>query len=370
VTPLERIIRRRIGQAGPMPLSEYMSLCLAHPEHGYYATRDPLGAAGDFTTAPEVSQMFGELVGLWLAVAWSDMGRPAPVALAELGPGRGTLMADALRAAARVPGFRDAVRLALVETSPFLRARQAEALAPHAPLWLDRVEDLPEGPLLLVANEFFDALPIHQLVRARGRWRERVVGLEEDRLTLGLGGVAPWDEPAPEGAVREISPAAEAIAAIIGARLAAAGGAALIIDYGYDARPEAGGDTFQALRGHRYADPLEAPGEADLTAHVDFAALARAAQRAGAVAWPVAAQGLFLERLGITERARALARAAAAPGRARAGGRGDRPGAAAAGDPVEGIVAAHRRLTHPDEMGQLFKVLALTGPGQPRPPGL
>lgn len=351
MTALADILRARIAQSGPMRLSEYMALCLGHPEHGYYTGRDPLGAAGDFTTAPEISQMFGELVGLWLAQCWLDMGAPGRAVLAELGPGRGTLMADILRAAGAAPGFLAAVgRPAMVEISPVLRARQAEALAGRDPEWFDRVEDIPGGaPLLLVANEFFDALPIRQYERRNGRWRERMVTADGDALRLSLGPAAPWREDAPEGALREVSPASEAVAAWIGARLGSDGGAALIVDYGYDAPPAMGGDTFQALRGHAFADPFAAPGEADLTAHVHFGALARAA--VGAHAWPVIAQGALLEALGLTARAQTLLRAA-------------RDDAAA-----EAVVAAHRRLAHPDEMGTLFKALALTGPGAGAPPG-
>ena len=348
MTPLEALLRARIAAAGPMRLDEYMGLCLGHPEHGYYTGRDPLGAGGDFTTAPEISQMFGELLGLFLAQCWLDQGAPAGAVYAELGPGRGTLAADALRAAGRVPGFPGAPHL--VEISPVLRARQAAALTGRAPVWVERVEDLPQAPLLLLANEFFDALPIRQVQRRSGRWRERVVGLENDRLTLALGGAtrgADLPEDAPEGAIRETSPASEAVAAQLGARLAAHGGAALIVDYGYAAQPLTGGDTFQAMRGHAYADPLDAPGAADLTAHVNFAALARAAEAAGARAWPLLTQGALLERLGVTARAQALA------------ARGD----------AEAVAAAHRRLCHPEEMGTLFKALALTGRGAPPPPG-
>ncbi|MAS43678.1 MAG: methyltransferase [Rhodobacteraceae bacterium] len=388
--PLLPLIRARIAQGGPMPLAEYMGLCLGHPRHGYYITRDPLGAAGDFTTAPEISQMFGELVGLWLAQAWLDLGSPARVVLAEPGPGRGTLMADALRAAGRVPGFAEAARPHLVETSPALRARQAEALAGRDPRWFDRLEDLPDdAPLLLVANEFFDALPIRQFLRVAGAWRERVVGMTGDgALTLGLGGAAPgnWDgaQGAPDGAVVETCPAGEAAAGWIGARLARTGGAALIVDYGYGRRPPMGGDTFQALRAHEYVDPLAEPGLADLTAHVDFGALARAAEGQGARAWPLATQGAFLERLGITARAQSLVRSLASPAprpapRPAPAGAPHSPALAPTGagrgagpqdDPVEAIVSAHRRLTHPEEMGDLFKALALTGPAQPRPAGV
>lgn len=349
---LAEVIRRRIAQTGPMPVGDYMALCLGHPEHGYYVTRDPLGRAGDFVTAPEISQMFGELIGLWAAEVWRGLGAPARVTLAELGPGRGTLMADALRAGARVPGFAAAARVALVEVSPVLRAAQARAV-PGA-TWVDAVADLPhEAPLILIANEFFDALPIRQWVRRGGRWRERMVGLQGGRLVWGLGPPVPGPE-APEGAVREDGPQARAIAAEIGRRLAAQGGAALILDYGAEPPEAGGGDTLQALRAHAPADPLEAPGSADLTAHVDFAALARAARGAGARACPLLTQGALLERLGITARARALARAAM--------DRGD-PAAA------ESVAAAHRRLTHPDQMGVLFKALCLHAPQSPVPPG-
>jgi NADH dehydrogenase [ubiquinone] 1 alpha subcomplex assembly factor 7 len=363
VTPLAGIIARQIAQHGPMRLDGYMALCLCHPDHGYYTGRDPLGVQGDFTTAPEISQMFGELIGLWLAQSWLDMGAPDRVVLAELGPGRGTLMADALRAAGRVPGFLAAAgRPVLIEISPVLRTRQAAALAGHDPIWADRIEDLPGGaPLLLIANEFFDALPIRQLERRAGRWRERVVTVADGALRLGVGPVIPWDDAAPdgapreippEGALREVSSASEAVAAWIGARLAEAGGAALIVDYGYDEPPVMGGDTFQALARHEFADPFADPGTVDLTAHVHFGALARAAAGAGAKAWPLATQGALLERLGVGARAVALIRAA-----------GDDAAA------QEAVVAAHRRLSHPEEMGTLFKALALTGPGAGTPPG-
>jgi SAM-dependent MidA family methyltransferase len=294
--------------------------------------------------------MFGELLGAWAAQVWLDQGAPNRFVLAELGPGRGTLMADALRAADTLPGFRDAARLWLVETSPALRARQAEALASAAPRWADDPADLPEGPLLVFANEFFDALGIRQVQRADALWRERLVGLEAGRLVWTWG--PPRPDAAldarfpllPDGAVAELNPAAEAIAAGLGARIARHGGAALVIDYG---AWDGAGDTLQAVRGHAPTDPLDAPGEADLTAHVRFRDLAEAARPAKAHG-PVP-QGVFLERLGITARAEALARAG---------------GAAAAS-----VAAAHRRLTHPDEMGNLFQVLALTPETAPTPPG-
>ncbi|TPE51509.1 class I SAM-dependent methyltransferase [Amaricoccus solimangrovi] len=335
-----------------MPLDEYMALCLGHPEHGYYATRDPLGAAGDFTTAPEISQMFGELVGAWLAEVWRGQGAPARFVLAELGPGRGTLMRDALRVASRLPGFAEAAELWLVETSPALRARQAETLAGHGPNWAARVEELPAGPLYLVANEFFDALPARQFRRADMAWLERLVERAGPGLAFRWG--PPRAEPelarrfplAPDGAVVECCPAAEAIAGAVGARIASAGGAALVIDYGaWDGT----GDTLQALRAHDSVDPLAEPGAADLTTHVRFRALAEAAGPV-AVAGPVA-QGVFLERLGITARANALARGRDAGG-------------------VAAIAAAHRRLTHPDEMGNLFRVLGFAPSNSAPLPGL
>ena len=319
MTPLGALIRRRIAEEGPMRLDVYMALCLGHPEHGYYMTRDPFGAAGDFVTAPEVSQMFGELVGAWAAQVWDDQGRPEPFVLAELGPGRGTLMRDALRAAAAVPGFRDAARLWLVETSPALRARQAETLAARMPGWAGSVGALPDGPAIVVANEFFDALPIRQFQRLDPLWRERLVGVEGDGwLRLGRDATRRRARRAVPAACRRRGrrgqPGRRGGGGALGARIAREGGAALIIDYG------GGGDRRHAAGAERAraGDPLAAPGEADLTAHVRFRALAEAARPARAHG-PVA-QGVFLERLGITARARALARA----GRGRS--RGDRRG--------------------------------------------
>jgi len=333
-----------------MRLDAYMGVCLGDPELGYYATRDPFGAGGDFVTAPEVSQMFGELAGAWAAQVWADAGAPDPFVLAELGPGRGTLMRDALRAAAGMPGLRAAARLWLVETSPVLRARQAEALAEHRPAWAGSVAELPGGPLLVVANEFFDALPVRQFQRLDALWRERFVGLEDGRPVTVWGrgrGDADLDRRFPQagdGAVVELSEAGEALAATLGARIARDGIAALVVDYGTEAGT---GDTLQAMRRHAPVDPLAAPGEADLTAHVGFAALREAARPARG--WGPVPQGVFLERLGITSRARALARA----------------GGAAA----EAVAAAHRRLTHPEQMGNLFRVLAFTPDDASPPPG-
>ncbi len=349
-TPLADILARQIATTGPMTLADYMAACLMHPQHGYYSTRDPLGAGGDFTTAPEISQMFGELLGLSLAQSWLDQGAPAPFVLAELGPGRGTLMADILRATARVPGFHAAARLHLVETSPALRAEQAKRL-PQA-TWHDVVQTLPDGPLFLVANEFFDALPIRQFQRAGEDWRERVVGLHDNRLKLGLAAPAPQPglshrlDDTQDGDIVETCAPGQAIAAVLGARIAAQGGVALLIDYG-DWRSL--GDTLQALKGHAHIDPIALPGTSDLTTHVDFEALARAA--APATHTLLTPQGVFLERLGITQRAQALARSLSDAA-------------------LDSHIAAHRRLTHPDEMGSLFKTLALLPQGAPPPPGL
>jgi NADH dehydrogenase [ubiquinone] 1 alpha subcomplex assembly factor 7 len=354
MTPLGERLIGQIRADGPISVAQYMALALGHPTLGYYTTRDPLGAAGDFTTAPEISQMFGELIGLWCASAWDALGRPDRIVLAELGPGRGTLMADLLRAARIMPGFLDAAEVWMVETSPALAARQ-RALLGERPRWTGRVADLPEAPLLLVANEFFDALPVRQFVRVAGGWRERMVGLAPsgDALAFALAPTGPGaladrlPAGAPEGAVAELSPDSEAIVALVAARLAAHGGAALIVDYG---PAESGlGDSFQAVKGHAFADPLAEPGAADLTAHVDFARLAAAARTAGAGAWGPVTQGALLQALGIGARAERLA--AAGPDAARA------------------VAAALARLTAPDHMGSLFKALALTGPGAGPPAG-
>ena len=345
-------LAQRIAAAGPITVADFMETALLHPTKGYYTTRDPLGAAGDFTTAPEISQMFGELMGLSLAQAWLDQGAPPDFVLAELGPGRGTLMADALRAAGRVPGFADAARVVLVEVSPALRARQKDALAGMDAAWVDHLDALPAGPLFLLANEFFDALPVRQFQRAGAGWRERCVGLEGDRLRFGWSPVGPQAtlahrlEDTAEGDIVETCALAAGVVARIGVQIAAEGGAAVIIDYG-DWRSQ--GDTLQALRAHSPVDPLAAPGSADLTAHVDFEALARAA--APAAHSRLTPQGVFLERLGITDRARALA-------------------ANLAGTALDSHIAAHRRLTHPEEMGNLFKVLGIYPPAAAPPPGL
>ena len=354
MTPLAGILGARIAATGPITIADYMAECLMHPRHGYYSTRDPFGQAGDFTTAPEISQMFGELIGLFLAQCWLDQGRPAPFILAEIGPGRGTLMADALRAMKSVPGLTDAARVHLVEMSPTLRARQAETLGAAVIAWHDRIHDLPEGPLYLVANEFFDALPIRQFLRSGRGWRERHVTLTDDQLAPAFGpetlygDLADRMEDTAEGEMVETCPALPSIATEIARRIAAHGGVALTIDYG---GWRSHGDTLQALRAHRFEDPFAAPGEADLTAHVDFEPLAAAFRGAGCGVSAMTPQGTFLNRLGIAARAGALARNLD-------------------GDALQSHLAAHRRLTDAEEMGQLFKVLACYPAGNATPPGL
>lgn len=348
MTPLARILAARIRATGPITLADYMAECLLHPAHGYYTTRPPFGETGDFTTAPEISQMFGELLGLCLAQSWLDQGAPHPFTLAELGPGRGTLMADVLRATKGVPGLQAAAQVVLVEASPALRQLQARTIARPGLRWIDSASDLPDQPLFLIANEFFDALPIRQFQRDAAGWRERVIGLRDNALAFGLS--APVDpdllglRDAPPGTVVEINPTARAIAAGLAQILRRRGGLALILDYG---GWNGTGDTFQALRRHAFADPLAEPGLADLTAHVDFAALAAAAH---GLPHRYATQGQVLTALGI-------------------GPRADRLAQALTGEALTAHRAAERRLTHPQEMGELFKALALTGPDAPPPAG-
>lgn len=349
MTALAQILAARIRAHGPMSLADYMAECLLHPQHGYYTTQNPFGSSGDFITAPDISQMFGELLGLSLAQAWLDQGAPNPFTLAELGPGRGTLMADVLRATKAVPGFHAAMRVVLVEASPRLRATQAQALHGYRPLWADSVQDLPRHPLFLVANEFFDALPIRQFQRAGLGWRERLVGLSAEALSFGLGPVVPIADltdrlaDTAQGDIVEICPQAPAIMAEIAARMADQG-AALIIDYG---GWHSLGDTFQAVQAHQPVDPFAAPGQADLTAHVDFAALAAAAHPAAHV---YTTQGALLSALGIAQRSARLAQ--------------NLSGAA-----LHSHLDATQRLTAPTEMGSLFKVLALYPAHHPAPPG-
>lgn len=348
MTPLGREIAALVASEGPVSVARFMALCLGDPRHGYYMTRDPFGAAGDFVTAPEVSQMFGELIGLWCADTWSRMGAPGVVRLVELGPGRGTLIADAARAARALPPFRAALDIHLVEMSPALRNTQRATLEAGGitATWHERVETVPEAPALVVANEFFDALPIRQFVRAPDGWRERLVGLGEGGgLAFGL---AP--EPAPSlagvagplGAILEIAEEGAAVMRTLASRVAQQGGAVLAIDYGH-ARTQTG-ETLQAVRRHAFVDALSEPGEADVTAHVDFAALGRIAAQSGASVHGPVTQGAFLRSLGLSARAEALRRHASA-------------------ETAAGIDAAVDRLAGGGAgMGELFKVLAVADP--------
>ena len=355
---LAATIARRIRREGPLSIAAFMAMALHDPDFGYYKSRDPLGAAGDFITAPEISQIFGELIGVCFADFWQRSGRPEPVVLAELGPGRGTLMDDLLRAAGGVPGFRAALQLHLVEASPVLREAQRRRLAAAEPRFADAIDALPEGPLLLVANEFLDALPIRQLVRGpTGGWAERRVALDpSERLVLiegpenrGLALLIPAGlRDVPPGTIVEICPAAAALAASLGDRLTRAPGLALFIDYGHEAsRP---GATLAGLRRHEAVSVLERPGEIDLSAHVDFAAFAGAAAAAGAVAHGPVPQRDFLRALGAEARLAALSARASPPQRAR-------------------LESGLARLLDPAQMGNLFKVLALTSPDMPAPAG-
>ena len=352
MNPLEAEIRKIIAVDGPIPVAQFMALALGHPTHGYYATRDPFGARGDFITAPEISQMFGELIGLWAAAMWVEMGSPGRIRLVELGPGRGTLMADALRAAKTAESFRAALAVDLVEISPALRRRQEETLADAGvPLsWHATFAQVPANdPLIVIANEFFDALPVHQAVRAKSGWHERMVGPGDDgKLALalhpdpmvGFSAMLPAElRDAPAGAIWEWR--SDAWAADLARRLVRQGGVALIVDYGH-----AGGlgETLQAVGGHAFAQVLERAGEVDLSAHVDFSALARAAAQWGARVHGPVTQRAFLARLGIETRATMLK--TATPPRAAE------------------IDAALARLTEagPRGMGELFKVVALADP--------
>jgi len=350
-------IARRIRREGPLSIAAFMAVALHDPEAGYYARRDPLGRAGDFITAPEISQIFGELIGLWCADLWRHLGQPQSVILAELGPGSGALLEDFLRAAAVLPAFHRALDLWLVEASPVLRARQQRRLSGLGMHFVADIDALPPGPLLLTANEFLDALPIRQLVRGRLEWAERLVALDDkDRLVFADGQenpaltllVPPALRAQPAGTIVEICPAAAALAATLGERLVREPGAALFVDYGYF--PSATGATLAALRRHASAPVLDDPGSADLSAHVDFAAFAGAADAAGAIVHGPVTQGRFLAALGAEARLAALSARATKVQRAA-------------------LESGLERLIDPAQMGNLFKVLALTSPGLSAPAG-
>jgi NADH dehydrogenase [ubiquinone] 1 alpha subcomplex assembly factor 7 len=351
-SPLQSEIKRLIKASGPMPVWRYMELCLTHPEFGYYVSRDPLGREGDFTTAPEVSQMFGELLGLWAASVWKAIGSPPLLRLIELGPGRGTMMADALRALRVLPPLYQALSIHLVEINPVLRDKQKSMLSGARDIaWHETVDDIPDGPAIIFANEYFDVLPIHQVVRRETGWHERTVDFDASgKLVFGSADeptprfevlLPPLVRAAPLGAVFEWRPDAELMK--IASRVRDQDGAALIIDYGH-VRSDAG-DTLQAIARHSFTDPLRSPGQADVTAHVDFEALSRAAEDIGARVHGPVTQGEFLRRLGIETRAETLM-------------------SKASQDVSEDISAAMKRLVGGGRggMGSMFKVLAVSEP--------
>ncbi|MCC0043261.1 MAG: class I SAM-dependent methyltransferase [Brucellaceae bacterium] len=353
MTALKSRIARLIAASGPMSVADYMAMCLFDPEAGYYTTREPFGRSGDFVTAPEVSQMFGELTAVWLTMRWREAGSPKDAIIAEIGPGRGTLMKDMARIFRQLDAAMcETSRFTLIEISERLRQVQKEALASSGLdfRWFGEIDQLPEGPLFIVGNELFDAVPVRQFVKTDAGWRERCVGIDGDGglcFVASVTGVDPALLPpaaatAPIGAIVEIAPAREALMETVCARIAAAGGAALFIDYGH-LQPGLG-DTLQAQRNHVYDDVLAHPGEADITSHVDFAALASAVSSHG-LETELCTQGQFLLSLGLLERAGQLGAALDEAGR-------------------EQIRDAVERLAGPEQMGELFKVLAVMAPGR------
>lgn len=351
--PLAARLRERIAREGAISVADYMQACLADAEGGYYIRRAPIGKAGDFITAPEISQIFGELLGLWAAAVWQAMGAPKSAVIAELGPGRGTLLADALRAWRNVPGLPESTTIALVETSPVLRQTQQETLrdAPVPLNWFARVEDLPNGPLVLLANEFLDALPIRQIVWRDGAWRERCVGLDEhgDFTFTERAASGPLPNMAASGGdILELRGDADQLVTTLAARAAKGDPvAALFVDYGH--QQTGFGDTLQAVRNHRHADPLSPPGEADLTAHVDFAALRHAAEAQGLRCYGPMPQGAFLLKLGLEARLAMLLDRATPQQR-------------------EVLRSGAARLADPQAMGILFKAFAVQSADLPPPP--
>lgn len=335
-----------------MSIADYMIQCLAHPEYGYYMRKDPLGEQGDFTTAPEISQIFGEIVGAWLVTQWVMLGKPQ-AALAELGPGRGTLMVDILRATEKVEGFHEAISVHLMEMSPALRQKQWTALAGKHPRinWHMGFAEIPNKPLLLVANEFFDALPINQFMHTKDGWLKRVVVIQDDALAFTWVPTEPPEplekEPVSEE-LYEYCDAARQMGFVIANRIAAVGGCALIIDYGYEGGSH--GDTLQAVKDHRPHDVLTEPGSADITAHVNFHEIAHTAAIGGATSYGPVGQGFFLNRLGALQRTASLCEKASERQK-------------------EALTSGTTRLTAADQMGTLFKVLCLLQPEVPKPEG-
>ncbi|MEO8883049.1 MAG: SAM-dependent methyltransferase [Devosia sp.] len=348
IADLGALIDMQIRQNGPMSIASYMGLALTHPRKGYYKQGTSIGAKGDFTTAPEISQMFGEMIGFFFVNLWQQMDQPKAFTLLELGPGRGTLMADILRVATRAPGFGEAASVELFETDPVLLAEQRTKLETYHPTWIQNFDLAADSPLLVVANEFFDALPIRQFVRGKDGWHERMVGLDGNKRIFGL---SPTPIPtaalpeavrdAPEGSVYEASLAAAEVMKRLASAVSRRGGLILAIDYGY-AQTQTG-ETLQAVRSHAYADPLDPPGETDLSSHIDFGSLGEIARAAGLATQPLTTQGDFLKDLGILARAAALTKA--------------NPAAAA------DVGAALDRLTSPTQMGTLFKVFCAASPG-------
>jgi NADH dehydrogenase [ubiquinone] 1 alpha subcomplex assembly factor 7 len=332
---MKDFLKELIVAEGPLPMDRYMALCLGHPKFGYYMNRDPFGAAGDFTTSPEISQIFGELLGIWCVAAWEAIGSPSPFLLVELGPGRGTLMADILRATRRMDTFRESAQVHLVEMSPALRKLQQEKLGDKVH-WHDSIESLPQEPMIFLANEFFDALPVRQIIKHGGHFYERCVGVADGALESQIRPMPPMAFA--QDGLHEMSPISQGIAESLGARLNALGGAGLVIDYGH--LQSAVGDTLQALKAHRPCSIFEFPGESDLTVHVDFEALAKGFETGGAAVLPPQTQGDFLAAMGLESRLSTLA-------------------AKLQGQPRADFIAGARRLVDDKEMGKLFKVLAV-----------
>ena len=364
---LEKLIQERIREHGAITIADYMQIALSHPQYGYYMKRDPFGVSGDFVTAPEVSQVFGEIIGAWLAHNWELLGSPKEVALVELGAGRGTLMADILRATKNIRGFHDAVSIHLVEISPVLKQKQWKALAnKHSRVeWHDNIDSLPQLPLLLIANEFFDALPIRQFVSKQDGWHERMIDIAGDNLVFvntaasvmlpisvmsiesileDLGGVLGDSDKneatsiSKEKIIETCEPAIM-IMRQISEHIANHGGAALIIDYGYT--EGSFGDTLQAVKNHEHHQVLKDIGDADITAHVDFLALSQAAQMEGVNVHEIMPQGAFLMRMGAGDRTTSLCKISSA-------------------EQQKLLISGLKRLADPSEMGELFKVLAIT----------